>query len=386
MVGAVAALWAALIGVAIVAVPLLVIWMATPASGLSWLDSLNLAGLVWAVAHGAPVVISGVTYSLLPWGLAVVPVLLMIYAGGWAARTSRATTMQEISILTGTAAVVYAVVAGVLVQLVGDDSAQVSVLDAVVHAALIGLLAFGFGAVRRSCVLAGRFPAWVAATVRAGFVSLLVLIGIGAIVAAIALAARFDEIVTLTQSLHAGLWGGLALTILGIAYLPVLILWSTAYIIGAGIVIGPAVTVSAFLPVTAPTQLPPFPILAAIPQSSSPLAWALPVVGVVAGLIGGVVVSRRAREDSRLMRLVMALGAAAIAATMLFVLAWLSSGALGDARLANLGPAPVTVAVLAFVLITLGAVPSAVVAAPPSGRSLTVLEPTLAEDGEAIDV
>ncbi len=75
--GPIAAVWAAAIGLAIAVLPVLVVWMATPDSGLTSVESLHVAGLLWAVAHGAPVVVGAVTYSLLPWGLAVIPVVLL---------------------------------------------------------------------------------------------------------------------------------------------------------------------------------------------------------------------------------------------------------------------------------------------------------------------
>jgi hypothetical protein len=168
-----------------------------------------------------------------------------------------------------------------------------------------------------------------------------------------------------------------------VAYVPVMIVWSTSYLVGAGVMIGPAVTVSPFVPVTAPTQLPPFPLLAAVPQSTSPAAWALPIAGILAGIVAGVVISRLARAQTRLARLTMALGAAATSAVVMFVLCYLSTGALGDLRLANLGPSPTTVAVLVLVLVTLGAAPSAVVAAAPSSPRLSFADsPDIDSDDE----
>jgi hypothetical protein len=166
----------------------------------------------------------------------------------------------------------------------------------------------------------------------------------------------------------------------------VLVVWATAYIVGAGVMIGPAIAVSPFIPATAPTQLPPFPLLAALPQSASPLAWALPLLGIAAGVVAGLAIGRRARAESRLVRLVMAVGAAGVSAIVLLVLAYLATGSLGDLRLANLGPSPTTVAVLAFVLVTLGAVPSAVVTSPPPKPRLTVAEPSLDTEREDHDV
>lgn len=384
LLGPLAAAWAAGLVFVIAAIPLLGIWMATPQSGLTWLESLHAAGLLAAIAHGTPIAVGGVTYSLLPWGLAVVPVVLMICAGGWAARVSRARTVRDVAITVITASLTYAALVGVIAQFGMRADARISTIDAVVHAFVLGLLAFGVGSVRGSDLDAvALVPSWASVTIRAGLVGALVLLGTGAIALAVALTVRFDDAVTLTQSLHPGFWGGLALLLLGIAYTPILIVWSTAYVIGAGAMIGPAVTVSPFVTSTAPTQLPPFPLLAAVPQSASPLAWALPVVGVVAGVAAGIVIARRARTETRLTRVVIALGAASVAAVVLFALAYLSTGSLGDLRLANLGPSPATVAVLVFVLVTLGAVPSAMVTSSPAPARLVVAESIPAEREDA---
>lgn len=386
LLGPLAAVWVACIGLAIAAVPLLIVWMATPDSGLTWTESLPVSGLLWVVAHGTPIVVAGVTYSLLPWGLAIVPAVLMIYAGGWAARSARAQTMRDVAVVVASASLTYAVMVGIVAQVTVRPDARVSSIDGIVHALLLGLVAFGFGALRGSALDVRRLvPASVAVSIRAGMVAALVLLGIGALAATAALIVRVDDAVTLAQSLHPGFWGGLALTVLGLAYVPVLVVWATSYVVGAGVMIGPAITVSTFVPATAPTELPPFPLLAALPQSASPIAWALPLAGIVAGVLAGVVISRRARAESRLTRMVLALAAAAVAGLVLLVLSYLSTGSLGDLRLASLGPSPTTVAVLAFVLVTLGAVPSAVVTSPPAQPRLAVADPDLAEQAVSTD-
>jgi len=76
-------------------------------------------------------------------------------------------------------------------------------------------------------------------------------------------------------------------------------------------------------------------------------------------------------------RLAMAGGAAAVAGFVLAAGAFLASGSLGDVRLAQLGPVPLTVGVLAAVLVVLGAAPSAVLPSPPDRPQLAVAEPSL---------
>ena len=368
-----AAVWAAGIGLVIAIVPLILVWMATPQSGLTWLESLRVAGLLWVVAHGAPITIAITTYSLVPWGLAVVLLLLLGYAGGWAARRARIGTVRALVALVTTGAVTYTVIVGLLASVTGRPTSMVNTLSAVTYAFVLAALALSWGAVRHAEVdVVSMTPSWVRIPVRAGFAGALTILGCGAVAATVALVVHVDDAVTMAQSLHAGLWGGLALLALGIAYVPVLVVWASAYVLGAGVVIGPGVAVSPFVLVTAPTQLPPFPMLAAVPQSAGPLSWALPLTGVLAGVLAGILIARRSRIEPRLVRLAMAIGAAAVSGLVLALLAFLASGSLGDVRLANLGPPALIVGVLAFVLVTLGAVPSAVIVAPPAKPRLAV--------------
>lgn len=371
--GVVGALWAAVIGLGLAALPMLVMWMSSPESGLTWVESLRLAGLLWVVAHGAPATIAGVAVTLVPWGLAVIPLLLLGYAGGWAARRSDVDSPRAAAHVVLAGAGTYAVVAGSLAALTSRPTASVSIPFAVGYAFVLAVLALGFGALRASGVgLPASVPVQLTAVIRAGAVGAAALIGFGAAAATVSLMVHIDDAVTVAQSLAGGIGGGLGLLALGVAYVPVVAMWGTAYVMGAGVVIGPGVTISPFVAVTAPVQLPPFPLLAALPQGATPLAWALPLSGVAAGVLAGLVIARRARRESRLVRLALATGAAAVAGILLAVGAVLASGSLGDLRLAFLGPMPATVGILGAVLIVLGAAPSAAAATPTDRQRLTV--------------
>ena len=378
-IGPIAAAWAAGIGLAVAALVMALVWIATPGSGLSVADAMRVAGLLWSVAHGTAVTIGPVTYSLLPWGLAVVPLLLLGYAGGWAARRARIGSVTELVALVSTGVATYTVIGFVVAAATTRPDSSVSPLLAALHAMTLSAVAFTWGAWRWSReVLNEAVPAWTVVSLRAGGVGALTIVGAGAIAAGAALFVRVDDAITMAQSLAAGVWGGLALLLLGLAYVPVAIVWSSAYLIGAGFTIGPAVAVSPFIPVTAPTQLPPFPLLAAVPQSGTPLAWALPVVGVVAGVLAGLMVARCAKDAPRLSRLGLAAGASVVSAAALMLLAVLSDGALGDVRLAHLGPSPTTVGLLTFGLVLVGAVPSAVLPRGPKAPVLVVAHDPIA--------
>jgi hypothetical protein len=383
ILGIVAALWAGAMGLVVAIVPMLITWIATPASGLTWQGASRLGALVWVVAQGTPVAIGAVTYSLLPWGLALIPVLLLGYAGGWAARRARVSTVRDAASMLVVGVLTYSALAGLVASLSAHAASSTATLEAVLHSALLSTVALGWGVIRASgLALTDVVPALTVVVVRSGLLGALSILGAGAVAAAAATLARFDDAVTMTQALHAGIWGGLALLLLGLAYLPVAIVWASSYLLGAGFLIGPSIAVSPFIPVTSPTLLPPFPLLASVPQSTSPAAWALPLVGIAAGVLVGLAVARGARKETRLTRLALALGAAAVTALIMLAVAYLADGSLGDVRLAHLGPSPTTVAVLAFALVTLGAVPSAVVPSPPSRPRLTVTHDSAA--GEAV--
>ena len=82
MLGLAAAGWSLLIGLGIALASFAVVWIASD-TGLELAEAMRLGGLTWLVANGATVVIAGVSYSLLPWGLLLIPLLLLGYAGGW---------------------------------------------------------------------------------------------------------------------------------------------------------------------------------------------------------------------------------------------------------------------------------------------------------------
>lgn len=373
LMGAVAGLWAAAIGLCIAVVPMLVAWMASPDTGLTWTESLRLGGLLWVIAHGVPVALGGVTVTLLPWGLVLVPLLLLGYAGGWAARRLESADTASLARLIATGTGVYAVAVGVVASLTAEPESRTTWWVAVLHAAVIAAAALSWGALRASGVRPlDRIPLPVATAIRAGLVSAAALVGFGALAATASLLAHFDLALTMAQSLEAGLGGGLALAALGVAFAPVMAVWGTAYVMGAGVVIAPSVTLTPFVGAAAPTDLPPFPLLAALPQGATPLAWLLPLTGVLAGVLGGLLIGRRARREPRLTRLAIAGGAAVVAGAVLAVAAVLASGALGEDRLASLGPVPMTVGILGAVLVVLGAVPSAVAPSGPERPSLIV--------------
>lgn len=371
IMGIAAGLWAAAISLLLAMLPMLILWLGSLEGGPR--EAVRLGGLLWLVANGAAVSISGVTITLLPWGLAIIPLLLLGYAGSWATRRSGVTQPQALVWIVVPGVVVYTLIGGVLAELTYEPSSRVDLLHAVLGCLVLSAVGLGAGAIRASGVLAGGvLPGVVGVPIRAGIVALAAIVGLGATAATVSLIVHIDDAITLTQSLGAGLGGGAGLLVLGLAYVPVMAVWGASYLLGAGIGLGADATLSPFLAASAPVPLPPFPLLAALPSQPPPMAWLLPILGVLAGALAGALIGRRLRHEQRLVRLAAAGGAAAVTGLGLAGLSWLASGSLGTEALVGLGPDPAVVGVLGVVLVLIGAVPTALVPSPPARPVLSV--------------
>ena len=241
---------------------------------------------------------------------------------------------------------------------------------ALIVSVLMGVSAISIGVLRGGSVhFAAPIPPLALFVARRGAGVILTLMGVAAILLSVRLLTNYSSVVDLFTGLNPGWSGILGLLALTLGYLPVLIVWSAAYIVGAGFSIGPDVMVSPFIPVTAPTQLPPFPPLVAIPETAGAVAWALPVLVVVIGILCGVGISKSLCKENALIRMLMGFAIAFVAATIFYFLAVLSLGNLGDVRLVALGPDPLLSASLLWILLAVGITPTAVLPARAFSRS-----------------
>lgn len=364
LAGPLAALWTSFIGLMAIAIPMIIVWAVSFVPGMGIDGALRNTGVVWLVTHDVALRIGTATYSLLPWGLMLIWLLLLVVAGRWAVRATGAQDARDGAILIGSGAAVY----GLLLAAVSAVSSTAEARTSPVRAFGIGLVlaAIGltWGALRGTALGAqasGRLPTAMKAVLASALAGVLALIAMGALLAAAALAIAFDEALRMQQFLDPGPIGGAVLLVLALGYLPSAVMWAIGYALGAGITVGPDVVLSPFIQAPAPTSLPTFPLLAALPDQSGPLAFALPVIGVIAGIAVGVVIARRVQLPA-VQRLGLAVVAVAIAAIALAVVTRISFGSLGDVRLVGLGPSSESVALIAGLLMLVGACPTALVA------------------------
>ena len=356
-----AALWAAGIGVAIIAIPIFAVWLTATGGESSWLVALRDSGLAWVIAHDVSVRAGSATYSLLPLGLLLIWLALLAHAGRWAARSSAVRTLRDAGALAAAGAVFYALILSGVSSVSNTPDFRTSPTRAFGVGLFVAATGLAWGVLRGSGLMAelrARMSPHARTMVAAAIAGAVALVGFGAIAAAASLGANFSEALADQRLLDPGSVGGLALLLLGVGYAPVVIMWATSYLVGAGVVLGPGVVISPFASAGEPVLLPPFPLFAALPGDLGSLGMALPLAGVLAGAFMGAVVGRRT-ERSALARLSLVIGAVVMASISLSILARLAVGSLGDERLVSIGPPSETVALLSGGLLLLGAIPVA---------------------------
>lgn len=319
----------------------------------------------WLVLNGVSPKLGAAVFTLVPWGLVMIPWLVLLGSGRSLGRRivlARVGRSGSITVAVLTGGVLLVVIYTAFGTLVAMSTTSVEVSFEPIRALLVMLL------VSLSAVAVGvlaalpenpfhMLPNLVREIVIRGVAALLTLAGIAALLVAVQLVGNFAEVLKLANGLNPGLSGFLAILLLSLGYLPVLVVWAMSYMLGAGFVIGPESVISPFIPSTAPTQLPPLPILAALPSNSSGLSWLLPAIVVAVGALVGTGIARRKVAEPVLIRMVIALGAALVAALCIFLLVVISSGNLGDVRLVGIGPDATLAATLTWILLILGAAP-----------------------------
>ncbi len=341
--GVASAVQAAGLGLLVLAVPVLLVWATDPRAGSSAGDALRTVGQLWLVAHGAALEIPDGRWTLTPLGLVALPFLLL----GWAARRSSrarpATSVRDVVRLAGAAALTCAVLAGAVAALSRTDDVRAALISSVVGAYVVTFLATAVGGLRgdrlwRAAWL--RLPERGRRLVRLVAVVSAVLAAGGALLAGLSLAVHAGKAGDLAAISDPGPVGGLALLGVGISLVPNAVVWSVAWITGPGFAVGVGTAVGPFGYELGP--VPALPLLAALPGSAVPGWWGLAAVAVpvTAGLAAGYLLQRELPELGTWRVTAEAALVGPAAGVLWMLLAWLSGGAAGGARLAEVGPSP----------------------------------------------
>ncbi|TQF05078.1 hypothetical protein E6W39_26140 [Kitasatospora acidiphila] len=391
---------AALLGLAATGVPVLCCWLlsAPPQDGV--LDAARLAGAVWLLAHGGPLLREpgGAPLSITPLALTAACVLLIARAGARAA--AQAPPGRTAAACGALCAGYLAVALPVALGCRGAGALRAQPLPDLLAAAALAWSAACLGArggaawwrafrsrlvgrlgrwplAPRSAAVqeepeeadeaeevARRLPAWLRRCCRplpAGVVlptvgaGLLVLLAGGVLLLAVAAALRPVAIEVVVREVAAGsLAGQLGLLLCCLLVLPNAALWAVGYALGPGFWLGGDSLVAAGRAHLG--AVPDFPLLVLAPEAGSAwqhLAQAVPVLAAltVAALLGRAAAAAGTAPadtvggtdaDGPWSNATTARTAAAVAlllAAAVAVAGWLAGGALGAGRMARLGPA-----------------------------------------------
>ncbi|MGW6295009.1 cell division protein PerM [Streptomyces sp. NPDC055058] len=359
---------AAGLGLAAFAVLVMLLWISSPYPDSGPDGALHTAAALWLLAHGAELVRTD-TLSGVPAPMGLPPLLLLALPVWLLHRAARDATDGDVEgdaplvpgrtawsgVVLGYLAVAAPAAAyagggglrpawgsvGVAVPLVAVVAAGAGVWSA--YGSPSGPPARALGAVfpRRVRHLVIGPDGRLGVAARAAGAGTAVLGAGGVLLLTVSLAWHGPETQGALLRLTEGWSGRFAVLLLAVALVPNAAVWAAAYALGPGFQLGAGTVVTPFSSAPAPL-LPPFPLLAAVPDpgAGTPLNWAAGVVPLAAGVVTGWFVGRDAAAPARSPGRTAgtALLAAGLCAVLVALLAALAGGPLGAARLSRFGP------------------------------------------------
>ncbi|MER5294819.1 DUF6350 family protein [Streptomyces pharetrae] len=351
----------------------MLLWISSPYPDSGPGGALHVAASLWLLAHGAELVrtdtVSGlpVPVGLTPLLLLLLPAWLLHRAARDAVEGDRGNEGPAVRARTAWAGVVlgYLGVGAAVVLYTAGGALRPSWLWTGLSLPLVAGVAAGAGvwsaygcprgpmdgahgvpalmpgALRRLLREPGAEPGRgrLEVAARAAAAGTAAHVGGGALLVAVSLVWHGGAARVAFTQLTEGWSDRFAVLLLCLALLPNAAVWGAAYALGPGFALGVGRVTGPLSAAPAPL-LPPFPLLAAVPEAGpgTPLHWAAGAVPVAAGLTVGWFVARAGDGWSRGRTALGALLAAGLCAVALAVLAGLAGGPLGAGRLARFGP------------------------------------------------
>lgn len=327
---------AALAGGIVVAGVSMIAWWGSP--DVAWTNMLAFSARVWLLAHGGVLEIDGLRVALVPLALTALLMVLVFWAAVFALQQGllareeplAPTARQRLVVFTAAGiAIGYLVGALVLSSLAGTMSIN-PLVGATALSFVVALLGAGWQVGMRP-----HGASLLASALRGTAVGLLALTGLAAVVLGAAMIVGEARIAALEASLGLDGAGVVVWSLISLFYLPNLLGWAAAWMLGAGFVVGDGSLVAPWA--TQLGLLPNIPLFGALPtDGSGGMEWWL-LAGVIAGFVGGAAAARvRPVTLPDAIKVGLLSGVFAAAAFLLWAL--VSGGALGVARLAYLGP------------------------------------------------
>lgn len=356
---------AALVSLLIIALPVLLAWVASPESTGDWPGVLAVGSGAWLLANGADLSTGSATISLTPWLLTAIPLVVATIAARrmlMQLDDDRPRRYEALGGLRRDVADVglafvssYAAVGLVVVLAIADDPLHASVVGSVLSTAVVGAASVLVALLREfrgqvasvapdlAAVLKARLPVQLRRAIHPALWGVLAVFGAGLVLALVTVVMQLDRIGRLYDALGADPVGISMLTLGQLSVLPNVALWAASWMAGPGFGFGPGTAIT--WSHSNPGILPLLPGLGAVPNPG-PMPgglWLSVLVPVGAGaLVGWRALRGVSRLSSWKVKAQVAVAACAIAALVLTAASALAGGSIGAARLSDVGAPPLT--------------------------------------------
>ena len=319
----------------------------------------------WLLGHGVPLRLGGQPIALVPLAVTALAIWRCVRAGRNTPRAlgvRRVRSVRPAVVVAASVAIPYGLLGAGAAAITRGPELEVPILRAGLTLGGFALVAAFFGAWPHSGFarrLRARTPYVVRDGVRAGVVAVSFLLAAGAIAVGVQIAVAGATATAILRNMHLGFAGDLGIVLVCLAYAPNLAVWASAYLAGPGFTLG---------------QVPELPVFAGLPDRAiTGVGQILLATPVIAGLVAGVLLARRARTEAERGDGRRSLGrgalvgatllAAPAAAIVLAVIGFAGAGALGGGTLANTGQVGWEFAVIGGLGIGVGALVGAQLAA-----------------------
>ncbi len=347
-VGALTALQGAALSLLAVTLPAVAVFVATSAdpanADVAWTRAVVVAANLWLLAHGVPATLGGAVVSVVPLGLTALAVFTCYASARRSGHATRGAALAGVGAYTLLTA---------LVALVTGAGAG-GVLRAVTGGLVVGGVGLGVGLARRPeapswervvAPLRDRLPGGAAAGLRAGAMATAALVLVASVVTTVWVAAGHATVAEVVTGLSLDAVGGTVLAVAELAFVPNLVVWALAWVVGPGFAVGAGTRFAPDEVVAGP--LPALPLLGALPDAGGGPLLAAPVLVLAVGVLAGVGL-RRWSASTRPRDVGVALGSLAVTVGVLVAaLVAAASGAAGPGRMAHVGAHVGLVALLA---------------------------------------